>query len=339
MLRAFFLFLFLILSGCNGSLSLKADNPDDTSAPSSNESETGTLTIIAIDVGQGNATLLITPSWRTLLIDGGGVEDGIDDILPLFSDLGINHLDYLFVSHYDADHIGGIAEVIAGSDAEIGTEDDILPDVTYDQGGTPLDAGYVFTGYVNAIGAIRQTLTAGEQIDLEDGVMIDCIINNGVTADGKSFPVDNDDNGASMGLLFTYGDFRFFTAGDLPGGGLSGTFATDDFEGLVAPEVGEVDILHVNHHGSGTSSSEFFLGILRPTVSIISVGDNNIYGHPDPGVLHRLNDIGTEIYQTETGAGGFLSEAHILDGSIFVTVEKDGSYSVNGDQYESKGGL
>ncbi|MBI4411114.1 MAG: hypothetical protein HY541_01360, partial [Deltaproteobacteria bacterium] len=115
-----------------------------------------------------------------------------------------------------------------------------------------------------------------------------------------------------------------------------GTETTVDAEGLAAPLVGEVDLLHINHHGSGTSSSKNFLETLLPTVSIISVGDDNTYGHPDPDILFRLNQVGTEIYQTETGSGGLLPEAHIVDGSIFVYVEKDGSYTVNGDEFEIK---
>ena len=283
-----------------------------------------------------STTLLITPSWRTILIDGGGVDDGINDILPLFSRLGINYLDYLFTSHYDADHIGGIAEIIAGPDQKMETDDDIVPSITYDNGRTPSDAGEVFGNYLNGIGATRQTLVAGERIDLEDGVVIDCLINNGMTADEKSLPVENNDNASSMGLLITYGDFRYFTAGDLTGGGLSGTSDTADLEGLVAPLIGEVDMLHVNHHGSATSSSEYFLETLRPTVSIISVGDNNDYGHPHPAVLFRLSEIFTEIYQTETGAGGLLPKAHILGDSIFIYVETNGGYTVNGDTYEPK---
>ena len=81
---------------------------------------------------------------------------------------------------------------------------------------------------------------------------------------------------------------------------------------------------------------EYFLETLRPTVSIISVGDNNDYGHPHPAVLFRLSEIFTEIYQTETGAGGLLPEAHILGDSIFIYVETNGGYTVNGDTYEPK---
>ncbi|MBI2338777.1 MAG: MBL fold metallo-hydrolase [Deltaproteobacteria bacterium] len=329
--------LLLCLIHCGGSLNLKSDQSYDSS-PSIDEPETisGILTIIAIDVGQGDATLLITPSGQTILIDGGGIEDGIEDILPLFSHLGVTHLDYLFVSHYDADHIGGIYEVVAGNDGELETKDDILPSITYDNSGTPSDASVVFDHYATAVASSRQTLLPGDEIDIGDGVVIDCLINNGVTADGRSLPVEDDDNGASMGLLITYGDFQYFTAGDLPGGGQSGAETTVDAEGLVAPLVGEVDLLHVNHHGSKTSSSEYFLETLRPTISIISVGDNNTYGHPHSEVLSRLSAIGTEIYQTEAGAGGLLPEAHIIDDSIFIYVEANGGYTVNGDPYESK---
>lgn len=330
----------LFITHCHQPLTLRLSEPlEEADSFSQNDTPltNSTLTIIAINVGQGDATLLITPSWKTILIDGGFVEKGTNSILPLFARLGIRQLDYLFISHYDADHIGGIPEVINGLDGKSGTEDDLLPEASYDRGETPDSANEFFTNYLNAVGSTRQMLQPGEEIVLEDGVSIQCPIVNGETSAGENINLASDDeNGHSMGLLITYGSFKYFTAGDLTGGGYSGSNLTENLEDLVAPLIGEVDILHINHHGSETSSSRTFLQTLSPTVSLISTGNNNPHGHPDPTVLNRLHEIGTSVYQTEAGSGGLLPEALILNESIFIFVNEDGSYEVNGDVYRSK---
>lgn len=331
------LLFFIFFSHCGHSLDLNQSIPaDEAPATSTDEilSENRILTIISINVGQGDATLLITPSWKTILIDGGYVEKGTNNILPLFSQLGVTKLDYIFTSHYDADHIGGISEVIAGPDKELDTDDDLKPEITYDSGDSPVNSDGIFQGYLGAIGSSRQTLLPGDIINFGDGVSIECLIINGNTSDGEKIHLEEDDeNGRSMGLLITYGDFRHFTAGDLPGGGLSGNSPTVNLEDMVASLVGKVDIVHVNHHGSETSSSRNYLEELSPTVALISTGNGNPHGHPESIILNRLSDVGAEVYQTEAGSGGLLPDAHILNDSIFIFVNEDGGYEVNGDGY------
>lgn len=339
-MKVFSLILCLLFVNCAGSLPFSSndlDNEIDIIPDETSEVNGETLMIVAINVGQGDAMLIVTPSSQAILIDAGPPESGKISIIPLFLRLGIHHLDYIFSSHYDFDHIGGIPEVIAGFDEKLGTKDDLLPSISHDRGSSPANEGDVFEDYLKAIDDSRQTLLPGNKIDFEDGVTIDCLIVNGETADDQEIILEPDEeNEASIGLLIQYGDFRFFTSGDLSGGGFSGNNPKKDLEGIVAPLVGEIDILKVNHHGSETSTSQLFVEELSPTVSLISVGNDNDFGHPKPAVLARLDQIGSAVYQTEQGAGGFLPSAHILNDSIFIFVEEDGSYTVNGDEYKTK---
>ena len=91
-------------------------------------------------------------------------------------------------------------------------------------------------------------------------------------------------------------------AGDLTGNPDSGY---EDIETSVAPLVGDVDVYHVSHHASDSSSNPFFLQTVQAEVSVISLGDNS-YGHPHQPVLNRLVQYGSFVYQTEIGSGGTL---------------------------------
>lgn len=332
-------FFIFLLTSCSPSFpSIQTDSSDHDVAENNNESSsTNPLMIVAMNVGQGDATLIVTPSSKKILIDAGPSQSGIQNILPLFASLGIYGLDFIFISHYDADHIGGLTEVLQGIDEELDTDDDYLLNIIYDRGENKEDSNETFENYISIADNLRQTLAPGELITLEDGMSIQCLIINGQTSEDQIIELEADDENAhSMGLLISYGDFNYLTLGDLPGGGSSGNQTTLDLEFLVAPLVGEVDVYHVSHHGSQTSSSENFLNQISPTVSLISVGEDNDYGHPHSTVLNNLYETGSEVYQTNLGSGGYLPTAHILNNHIFIFIEEDGSYTVNGDGYEVK---
>lgn len=318
----FFYLIFFFISSCGGVDAFRLVEASTDTSTSESEYVEGTLTLVAIDVGQGDSTLIVTPTGQTILIDSGPLEGGENQVLPLLARLGIYHIDALFVSHYDGDHLGGIPEIIAGQDQEPGTSDDLLPNIVYDRGGQKEGDDELFENYKKAVGEKRQMIEVGNSVFFEGGLTIDCLIINGRTLEEDLAIEADDENAHSMGLLISYGNFRYFTAGDLPGGGFSGDEQTVDLESLVAPWVGRVDVLHVNHHGSNTSSNNFFLETLNPSVALISSGEDNSYGHPHADVLNRLNQAEAQIYLTE-------------EGSISIFVETDGSYTVNGDRYES----
>jgi len=277
-----------------------------------------TLKIYHIDVGQGDATLIISPAGKTLLMDGGPYNSGDNVIVPQMLNLGVGSLDYMVASHYDADHVGGLDEVVDGG---------FLPGIAYDRGDSV--SGNQFNQYLDAIRSVRQTINVGDLIDLGGGVTATCYT---VSAEVLGLgPVDTTgtdqvENSLSIGLLVEYSDFEYWISGDLTGGG----FSTADVEYLTASAMRDVDVLRISHHGSNTSTNTSFLRRLIPEVTIISLGTNP-YGHPHQEVLDRLNALPMmeAIYQTESGSGGTAEKVQVANGTVLV--ETDGTqYTVSG---------
>ncbi|MGD9548531.1 MAG: FlgD immunoglobulin-like domain containing protein [Candidatus Krumholzibacteriia bacterium] len=277
----------------------------------------GTLTITCLDVGQGDATLIESPSGMTLLFDGGDNGKGGAVVVPYLQARGITSLDYMAASHYHADHIGGLDEVFAG-----------IP-VT----GAVLDRGYSYTtltydAYADAVASRRQAWTSGQVIDLGEGVTVTCVALNGNGLEPAPFTNSTKENEYDVCLLVRYGGFDFFVAGDLTGGGLG----YDDIESSVAPLSGDVDVYRVSHHGSASSSNVNFLQASQAEVAVISVGSNS-YGHPAQSVLDRLALYGSYVYQTETGSGGTLpsTDLKVVGGHVVITTDGIQQYTVAGD--------
>ena len=324
-LKALFLIVFFLCAlscdgrydGEHGGLVTSPDTdetpgPPDSPDPPGDSGYTGrsndTLYIYCIDVGQGDATLIVSPSGQTVLVDAGDNGKGKSKVMPFLRGLGITSLDYIVATHYHADHIGGI--------------DEVIDSLSLDSVGTVYDRGWSYTtatynSYVAAAGAERTPIEDSQVIFLGSGVSLTCVALNGNDSLDEPFtqPPHNE-NDLSVALKLEYGKFDFFVAGDLSGSDL-GDYT--DIETGLAPEVGEVDVYQVNHHGSKYSSNQYFVDTLQPTVCIISVGSNS-YGHPDSGVVARLELICERIYRTDE------------DGDITVKVDCT-NFWVNGDAY------
>ena len=287
----------------------------------------GKLQIHHIDVGQGDATLIIGPRGTTILIDAG--DDGLGDseVVPYLLARGINTIDYLIATHMDADHIGGIDEVLASG---------IIVKHALDGGSIPENEEKgEYVDYVAAIEAAfgsRKTIAVGQKIRLGGGAKAVCVYRNGKMI-GGDIDVSNE-NDKSVCLLVTWGDFSYFVGGDVGGGGSS----QKDVESAIAPLIGDVDVLRVNHHGSTSSTNETFVGTLKPEAAIISVGENS-YGHPRDTVLQNLRSAGADVIQT--GADEDQAPAKVM-GDIVVLVKKGKKYWINGsrrfqDEFIKKG--
>src|SRR5918998_488179 len=129
--------------------------------------------IVHINVGQGDATLIVGPS-KTLLFDGGVTGSGTE-IRNVLNSLSITSIDYFVAGHYHADHIGAIDEVLNGGIT--------LNIASYDRGGSY--SSQTYTDYVAAVGAKRTTITLNQQIDLGGGATMTCIAVNGQTNQGN----------------------------------------------------------------------------------------------------------------------------------------------------------
>ena len=280
------------------------------------------LEIHCLDVEQGDCTLIISPTGGTFLFDAGINGKGNSVVYPYMQSLGLDALDYIGASHYHVDHIGGI--------------DDVVDNIGIDSVRVAvLDRGWSYTtltydDYAATVAAKRTTITDGQVIDLGGGVTITCVSVNGNGELSPPFDDSYDENDMCVALLVEYGDFDFFVAGDLSGVNSS---YYNDIESSVAPEVGDIDVYRVDHHGSSSNSNANLVSTLQPEVSIISVGANS-YGHPTQTVINRLVSYGTYIYQTNLGDGGTIppGEGEVVGGHVVIEVSP-AQYMIEGDVY------
>ncbi|MCX7785788.1 MAG: T9SS type A sorting domain-containing protein, partial [candidate division WOR-3 bacterium] len=296
-------------------------------------SSQGLLKIYQIDVNQGDAALIVSPTNKYVLIDAGHISGNYGDtVFQFLRNLGISHLDHIIASHYHEDHIGGIPQVInrlGGLDSIYGW--------CYDYGDTYTSA--TFLNYKNAVGNKRRTIGLGETLNLGGGAFMVCIARNGKLMNGDSVSSLSIDyqNYRSIVLLLKYGLFEFYTGGDL-----TGSNDERNVETKVAPLIRDVDIIKVNHHGSRTSSNSTFLDSLRPEVAIISQGTHppNTYGHPHQEAINRLVARNCYIYQlNDNPQGGTFSipdSGKILNTTAVITVN-NWEYIINRDTYPIDG--
>lgn len=280
------------------------------------------LKIHHINVGQGDATLIVSPTGVTMLIDAGNDGDGTSKVLPYLAGQGVTYLNYIVNSHYHSDHLGGLDEVItAFGKLNIGK--------IYDRGGGYLPTSTAFTSYLSAAKATgkRDSVYLGLVVDLGGGVTMKCVATAGKVLNyGAVAGASGSENDLSVGWVLTDGTFQYFTGGDL--GGENSSYA--DSETPLASVVGDVDVLKVNHHGSAFSTNQTFVNALKPEAAVILVGDGNSYSHPVQSVLTRLANAKCYIYQTETGTGGTIpaGKGAIANDNIVISTEGS-SYTVS----------
>ncbi|MBN2160549.1 MAG: hypothetical protein JW807_14250 [Spirochaetes bacterium] len=185
------------------------------------------------------------------------------------------------------------------------------------------------------------------QVDLGGGVAVKIVMSDakGVKMKDAVTPVSGDhtddvkppsENDYSITLKITYRDFSYVTGGDTDGEYATSShwpqYLYNDVESVIAADIGKVDVMRVNHHGSSHSTNAAYFGACNPMVSIISCGRNN-YGHPSQAVLNRVL-TGGKVYIT-----GMCDECRDYGGSVIVRGDIvistiDGiTYTVNGDRY------
>ena len=240
------------------------------------------MEILFLDVSQGDSILLHYPHNKyNILIDTGGnynYEISKNIIIPYLKSKGINKIDYLILTHGDYDHMGESINLIENFKVE------------------------------------KVIFNCGKFNDLEKELIkvlekkkikyYSCIkelnIDNSKLYFLQTKEYDNENDNSSV-IYFNYYNYKFLFMGD------ASTEREKDI--LEKYNLKDVDFLKVGHHGSNTSSSEEFINSINPKYSLISVGKNNRYGHPNKEVLDTLND--SKIYRTDQ------------DGSIMFKIKKD----------------
>lgn len=229
-----------------------------------------TLTVHFIDVGQADCALLAC-GGEYMLIDGGNVEDG-QKVVTYLDEQGITELDVVVCSHPHEDHLGGLPAVLA----VYPTDRVLSPTRTY--------ASEIFDDFMYY--ADQQKLTAeipspGDSFALGSAEVT-------VLGPVKSYAETND---TSIILKVEFGENSFLFTGDME--------VTAENDMLNQGMDVSADVLKVGHHGSDTSTGYRFLYAVQPTYGVISVGEDNSYGHPHEEPLSRLNNAGVTLFRTD----------------------------------------
>jgi competence protein ComEC len=240
----------------------------------------GRLRVTTIDVGQGDAILVQFPAGRSLLVDAGGSSGAFDIgsrvITPALWALGVRRLDWLAVSHPDLDHIGGA----------LGTARDLEPREIWE--GVPVPPSRERTRLRDALlaaGVAWRSLSAGQSIDVGP-VRVDVL--HPPPPEWERQRTRNED---SLVLGLTFGDVEIWLTGD----------AGLEFEERLIAKASRAPlrVLKVAHHGSRSSTSETLLASFRPDAALVSAGRANLFGHPAPDVLARLDRHRARVFRTD----------------------------------------
>lgn len=263
------------------------------------ETEDSFFRVHFIDVGQADSALIICDG-ETLLIDAGNVGDG-DLVASYIEELGIEELDYVISTHAHEDHVGGLSYVL--------NEYTVTEAIFAPEKGADTDC---YKDFLEAVEAQELNLTipaAGDTITLGSSTL------TFITPLTEPCPGTNN---TSLVTKIEYGETSFLFTGDIE----------KDAEKLILESGMDIsaDVLKVGHHGGETSTTYTFLREIMPELAVISVGNDNSYGHPTEEVLSRLRDSDTKVYRTDM-------QGHIViesDGeNLTVTTQKNQDIETN----------
>ncbi len=236
----------------------------------------GLLHVAFLDVGQGDAILITSPSGRRFLIDGGRdpalLAAHVGRALPYWQDT----LDAVILTHYDLDHMGGLLGL--ATRYHVGTL--IAP-----AGAPPTPWQAEWAAFSRRAGKSHLAVVGG-LLHCSDGVWVEFLR----PYDPLPAATSSSDNDLSIVARLTYGKATFLFSGDAQ--------AAAEAELLNAGMLSHTWVLKVSHHGSASSTGEQFLAAVRPQLAIISVGPNK-YGHPASDVLERLASVGATCLRTD----------------------------------------
>ena len=261
--------------------------------------EDGRLHVVFADVGNGDSVLIISPSGRQVLVDGGPEAQDATQLLGSALPFWDRSLDVVVLTHGHADHISGLLEVLR----------------RYDVGQiVEREAGHTTPDYLSwkqameEEGSVLMDALAGQMIDLGDGATIEVLHPPEMLMAGTN----SDLNNASIVLRIVYGDVSFLLTGDI--------FVEAEREMLSQGVDVRSTVLKVPHHGSRTSSSPEFIEQVGPSVAVISVGADNRFGHPHAEMLDVLGRYAPEARVMTTRDHGTIR--FVTDGTT-LSVETE----------------
>ncbi|MGP1488815.1 MAG: ComEC/Rec2 family competence protein [Peptoanaerobacter stomatis] len=233
-----------------------------------------TLQVHFIDVGQGDSTLIITPDKKTILIDAGD-EQHSSRTTGYIKSQGIEKLDLVIATHPDADHIGGMDKIIKNFDIGMFS----MPLVSKDT-----------KQYKEIKKELKNKKLKNKPLYTGDGLSIGKDIKLQILSPQKN-KTYSDTNEYSIVVRLLYKEVSFLFMADAT---MENEIAIiNDFDDIRA------DVLKLGHHGSSTSTSDYFLGKVNPSIGVISCGKNNKYGHPHKEVMNLLEKYNIIIFRTD----------------------------------------
>lgn len=264
----------------------------------------GSGSISYLDIGQGDSSLITTPGGAHILVDGGGTvsfgnreewrirrspfEVGAKTLLPLLKQRGIHRLDAVILTHGDQDHAGGLQAVLEGMPVSAmlfnGTLAATEPYTKLMA--TALDAGVRMYPVQQGMTLVPDEATRLNFLWPEP------------RADRQTMPEEvEDQNHESVVFRLEMNGRSFLFTGDMDQAAEEAILHSASQSGIRQGR--SIDVLKVAHHGSKTATSADWLAFWTPGAAVISAGVNNLYGHPNGGVLERLADANTGIYRTD----------------------------------------
>ena len=237
------------------------------------------LEVHYIDVGQGSATLLKNGS-HAMLIDTGDSDQGTKLQLYLTKQ-GVENLDYLVLTHPDADHIGGAPVII-----------------------TKFGIGQLFLS--NYEKDNKTTQKVRDAMQYKGLTASDYQASDTFALGNASFTIlgpakeYTDSNNASIAIMVQNGNNRFLFTGDCE--------AEAEADLIASGADLSADVYLAGHHGSDTASSQAFMDAVSPSYAVISCGEGNSYGHPHAEVLNRFRSMGIQVFRTDE-QGSVIAES------------------------------
>lgn len=256
------------------------------------------IEVFILDVGQGDSILLRSPSGKTMLVDASESK-AFPVIEQQLADLDITRLDVVIATHPHSDHIGGMKKVIDAYD--IGTF--YMPNVTH--------TTKTFENMIEALENKPKTKVvaaeAGKLISWDDEVEVRIL---SPFTDEKY----SDLNDYSVVIRVKYGNNAIMLTGDAE------IHAEEIMLQRLPSEYLTADVLKLGHHGSSTSSSDAFFDAVNPSLAVMSLGEDNSYGHPHEETVALLERTQTPCFRTDLNGTVYL----MMDGTEITVYYENG---------------
>ena len=257
----------------------------------------GYLHVHFLDVGQGDSTLITTPSGRQVLVDGGPEGDRVSQELAEALPAGDRSLDAVVMTHLDSDHSQGLLEVLDRYD--VGAV--VAGPQTVESA-----MGPQWEQRLRQHGIEPVVVREGHAIRMEEGVELQVL-------NPPSDRLFGESNNDSVALRLTYGAVSVLLAADME----------SEAELRLVRDGGDVSgtVLKAGHHGSRTSTTQRFVEAVGPSIAVVSAGAENPYGHPAPEVVERLEAAVGEEHVFRTDRDGTVEV--VSDGTrVWVRTER-----------------